>query len=94
MLRYVPDSQWRYLEFSFLIFCDLRKQQPLSCWQIIPTDAIAADNIAKMSMWLTTEDSFADEEFVEFILLKIVSYMLQTYTHTKSKQWSQLRLDS
>ena len=42
---------------------------------IIPTEAIAADNIAKTSMWLTAEGSFADEEFVEFILLKFISYI-------------------
>ena len=52
---------------------------------IIPTDAIAADNIAKTSMWLTAEGSFRSmqEEFVEFISLKFVSYMLQVHTLTK-----------
>ena len=34
MLRYVPDSQWRYSESFVLIFCDLKKPQLLSCWQL------------------------------------------------------------
>ena len=47
---------------------------------IIPIDAIVADNIAKTSMWLTVEVSFAEEEFVEFMSLKFVSYMTRSLT--------------
>ena len=57
---------------------------------IIPTDAMAADNIAKTSMWLTADGSFADEEFVEFISLKFISYMTRSLT----EQQSHLRPDS